>query len=301
MFSGMKDSMADEVRADRTNDRLAGLIDSAQAHLLADRADKARAVWERMIEAGGEEGDWGHFEYAAYFQRTGQEQEANEHFLELMLGQRVEGEVWRRTAVLLEERGDLESALLWYSWSASHHHRFGSGESAAVQHVRAARRRLRWTMRIPLDEIDLEAEIGAAELKDKWFDLLGMMGEPVVVEGRLQFWNRDDIEYAMALWPGTIAASNPDEYYQKIESVLRAHGGDQVVVVPRGVHTWMASVEATNNVGRLRELRPFASKLDDGRTDEWPPKFDQQCWCGSGTQYADCCGATGVLVGAMSG
>jgi tetratricopeptide (TPR) repeat protein len=301
MFFGMKDSMADEIRANRTDDRLAGLLDSAQAHLQANQPDRAMSIWDQMIEAGGEEGDWGHLEYADYLLRFGRGQDANEHFARLMVGQRHEGEPWRLTAELLEERGDREAALLWFSAGGRHLSADNSEESRRAQLLRAGRRRLRWVMGIPLDDDDLLAEIGVREMDDKWFDLLRLMGEPEVIEGRLQFWDRDDFEYALTLWPAQIVATNADEYYQKIEGVLRAHAGDQVAVVPRGVQAWIRGVEATNIVASMDELRLFASRLDDGQTAKWPPAYDQDCWCGSGTKYADCCGASGMLVSVRSG
>jgi hypothetical protein len=301
MFSGMKDSMADELRTHRTDNRLAGLLDSAQAHLLANEADQAIAIWDQMIAAGGEEGDWGHLKYANYLLECDQGEAANRHLVELMVGRRVEGEPWRLAAELFEERGELDLALLWYTAGVGHLPQNVDEESRAAQRLRVGRRRLRWAMGVPLDEDDLDAKIGVRESHDKWFDLLTWMGAPEVVDGRLHFWKRDDIEYALRLWPAQIAATNPDEYYQKIEGVLRAHDGSRVLVAPRGIRAWIVSVEATNHVGSMGDLRPVASRLHEGRTSEWPPQYDQACWCESGTAYVDCCGASGMLVSAMTG
>ena len=156
-----------------------------------------------MIEAGGEEGDWGHLEYADYLLRSGRGQEANEHFVQLMVGARHEGDPWHLTAELLEERGDQEAALLWFSAAVSHLSADNSEESMRAQLVRAGRRRLRWVMGIPLDDDDLLAQIGVREMDDKWFDLLRLMGEPEVIGGRLQFWYREDFEYALDVVAGS--------------------------------------------------------------------------------------------------
>lgn len=301
MFFGMKDSMADELRTLRIDGRLAGLLDSAQAHLLANEPDQAIAIWDQMIEVGGEEGDWGHVEYADYLLGCGQSEAANKHFVEVMVGRRVEGEPWRLAAELFEDRGELDLALLWYTVGVGHLPQNVDDESRSARRLRVGRRRLRWALGIRLEEDDLDARISAAESNDKWFDLLSLMGEPEVIDGRLHFWKRDDIDYALRVWPAQIAATNPDEYYQRIERVLRAHAGDRVEVAPRGVQAWMASVEATNHVCTMDDLRPVASRLHEGRTSEWPPQYDQACWCESGTEYVDCCGASGMLVGAMTG
>ncbi|GAA1576669.1 hypothetical protein GCM10009789_32650 [Kribbella sancticallisti] len=301
MFLGMKDSMADELRAHRIDDRLAGLLDSAQAHLQVHQPERAIAIWEEMIRAGGEEGDWGFLEYADHLLGIGKGEEATAHLVSLMLGRRFSGEPWRLAAELLEERGDLETALLFFSAAVSHLPRARSGEPPWARQVRAGRRRLRWAMGIPLDDNDLLGDIGVSESDDKWFDLLRLMGEPEVVEGRLHFWPRGDFEYAWRLWSAQIAATTADEYYRKIELVLRTHGGGRPVLVPRGVRGWMAGVDAINEVRSMGELRAFASRLDDGRTVEWPPERGQPCWCGSGTAYEECCGQSGALVGAAPG
>jgi tetratricopeptide (TPR) repeat protein len=303
MFSGMKDLIADELRTEGTDDHLADLLDSAQLYLKAREPDRAIAVWKQLIEAGGEESDWGHLEYADYLLRRGKEQEAHEHLVALMVGRRVCGEPWRLTAELLEERGDPDTALFWYSAAASQisPEPSASGEPLWARQMRAGRRRLKWAIGIPFDDDDLRAELGVREADDKWFDLLRLMGDPEVVEGRLAFWARGDFVHAQRLWSVHIVAPTAETYYAKIEAVLRTHGGGPVVLVPRSVRAWMAGVEATNNVRSMAELRPFASRLDDGQTVEWPPGRNDPCWCGSASKYTKCCGESRMLVGSRPG
>ncbi|WP_198675865.1 SEC-C metal-binding domain-containing protein [Kribbella monticola] len=298
----MKDSVAEKIRAladqyiqgdvrtDWPDEELAELLDAAQTHLTENRPDQAICIWKQLVRAGGEEGDWGHLEYADYLLRLGQEEEAVTELAALMAGRRVAGLPWLLAAELLEDRGMLEEALFWYSAGAGCQ---PAGLAAAVQlrQLREGRRRLRWALEIPLDDDDLLAEMSRGELDDKVFDLLDLLAYPQVRDGRLQFWDRAEVEEGLRGADPPIPRETANAYYWYVELVLRACSGGRPTVVPRRPNTLMPVLAVALAARSRREIPSMTGRHGDEGAVEWPPGRNQACWCGSGTKYKRCCGA----------
>lgn len=296
--------MADELRRNWTDtylDRCDALLDAAQDHLQNRRPDRAVAIWQQLIREGGLDGDSARLEYATHLFDQFRDDEARTELAALMAEGRVFGGPWQFAAEMLEERGELADALLWYSISTScltaEELEIPNGPAWARE-VRAGQRRLKWSLGIRLDETDLLAEIGEAESDDKWSDLLELLERPEVIEGQLQFWARSEFERLhrlRVLRRGEKKGVN--SYYQEVERVLRAHDR-RLVAVPRTLHSWMS---AANDARSMTELRSVARRYDEGAQVEWPPQRNQPCWCGSGTKYKRCCGANRPMSGLPSG
>lgn len=293
MFSGMKDSLTDELRTYWTDDQLAELLDSAQLHLCKGEPAKAIEIWKDLIHGGGEEGDWGRIEYIDYLLRSDQRDAARDQLVALILGGRVFGEPWRLAAELLEEGGTLELAFFMYSTAV------GCLPTAELnrpkgpfwaREVRSGQRRLKWRMGIPLDDTDLLAEMGEAEAEDKGSALLELLSQPQVVDSRLQFLARSELETAYPRWSALVVGDNADAYYRAVEGVLRTHAPDRIALVRHTLRSWMTVEDAGLNARHMSELRCVATS-GEGETVEWPPGRNQVCWCGSGTKYKKCCGA----------
>ncbi|WP_433006038.1 SEC-C domain-containing protein [Kribbella sp. CA-294648] len=298
----MKNLTADEVRSGWPDGRVAEMLDAAQTHLLEDQPEEAVAIWQQLISEGGEAADWGHLEFADYFLSSEQERGARTELVTLVVGRRATGVQWLSTAELLEDRGQLEEALVWYSAAAG---ALPAVEPAALdeppiggmahqvddwtEELRAGRRRVRWGLGIPLDERDLLAPLGQAEAEEKVRGLSRLLSYPQVIDGRLQLRSRRDLDRLRRLDPG-IPARFVDIYYQFAERELRNHGSGRVVVLPRLFDVLSPWAQAAFGARTMAELVSVTSRCDVGEAIEWPPGRNQGCWCGSGVKYKKCCG-----------
>ena len=289
----MTDLTADELRTSWPFDPAEDLLDSAQEHLLDEQPDRAIAVWQLLIKAGGEAGDWARLAYVDYLFESEQDDAARTELASLLAGWRVLEAPWRRTAELLEERGELECALYWYSAAVGGLSRVATGDQPRwANHLRAGRRRLRWALEIPLDDEDLRAATSEDEEEDKQGMVTRLLVEPEVIDGRLQFWTRDNFAKTHRLWSRLEAQDAEAPYYRYIEGVLRAaEGGRRLTVVPRTFESWLRLLDVADDAGRLADVPSLISRYDDGRAIPWPPGRNQPCWCDSGTKYKKCCGA----------
>jgi len=243
-------------------------------------------------ECCGEEGDWGHLEYLDYLLRSDQQDAAWDQLGALVLGGRVFGKPYRLAAELLDEIGSSQAALYMYTRSVGclPTEELSRPEGPLwTRDVRAGQRRLKWRLGIALDDTDLLAEIGEAEAEARGAALHEFLSQPEVIEGRLQFLARSELETAQPSWSGRVVGEDAGAYYRRIEGVHRAHMGGQIVVVRHTVQSWMAVEDAGGNARHLEELRSVATS-GEGETVEWPPGRNQVCWCGSGAKYKTCCG-----------
>jgi hypothetical protein len=301
----MNESTADEVRTPETDRQLSDLLDAAQRHLLSSEPADAIAVWERLIKEGGNAGDWGHLEYADYLFRRGREEDAHTQLAGLMAGRRVLGAPWSLAAELLEERGDLKSALFFFSSAVQLLTAEQLGTASAplwARQLTAGQRRVKWALEVPLDDQDLLAEVGAEEMADKEVDLPGLLGRPRVIGGRLQFWARGQLSQALCLWPKHCLVESAEEYYRDVEREFRAHAGGRVVAVARTVRGVDAGPDPAIREARSKaEVLAILARADEGAVVEWPPGRNEKCWCGSGVEYEKCCDWAGAaMVGAAS-
>ena len=299
---------ADEVRSSWPDGRVAEMLDAAQTHLLEDQPEEAIAIWQQLISEGGEAGDWGHLEFTDYLLSSEQDGEARADLVTTMVGRRATGLLWLSTAELLEDRGQLEEALLWYSAAV--------GALPAVEPpadgeppiggraqkidwakgLRGGRRRVRWALGIPLNEEDQFAPLGQAEAEEKVQGLSLLLSYPQVIDGRLQFRSRIELDRIRRLDPG-IPARFVDTYYRFAERELRNHGSGRVVLLPRHFDVLSPWVHAAVGARTMAELVSVTSLSDVGEAIEWPPGRNQVCWCGSGAKYKKCCGGWSPTAG----
>lgn len=303
IFPGMKNLTADEVRSGWPNGSVAERLDAAQAHLLEDQPEEAIAIWQQLISEGGEAGEWGHLEFADYLLRSEQEDQARVDLVALMVGRRATGVPWLLTAELLEDRGQLDEAVLWYSAAVSALPAVeptapGEPPIGSTAHkvdddwakdLRAGRRRVRWALGIPLDERDLLAPLGPAEAEEKVLALSRLLSYPQVIEGRMQFRSRVELDELRRL-DSEIPARFADIYYQLAERELRDRGSGRVVLLPRHFDLLAPFVQAAFRARTMAELASVTSRSDMGEAIEWPPGRNQVCWCGSRVKYKKCCG-----------
>src|SRR4051794_7359306 len=97
------------------------------------------------------------FDYADYLFGLFKDDEARTELAAVMAEGSVFSTPWLNAAEMLEERGDLAEALVWY------------------------------TMALPLDDTDLLGQMGDVEAQDKELALLTFLVEPAVLDGRMQF------------------------------------------------------------------------------------------------------------------
>ncbi len=289
----MTDLTADAIRTPWPFDPAEDLLDHAQEHLADDQPDRAIAVWKLLIKAGGEAGDWARLAYAEYLFESEQEDAARTELATLLAGWRVFEAPWRHTAELLEKRGELECALLWYSAAVGDLSKVAtSDEPRWANRLRAGRRRLRWALEIPLDREDLRAPTSKDEQVDKQFMVTRLVVEPEVIDGRLRFWTRDNCGTTHWLWSRLEAQGAEALYYRYVEGVLRAaEGGRRLTVVPCTFESWLRMLEVADDARRLADVPSLISRYGEDRAIPWPPGRNQVCWCGSGIKYKKCCGA----------
>ncbi|GAA0932029.1 hypothetical protein GCM10009554_16290 [Kribbella koreensis] len=295
----MNDLTADQLRTSEA-DRLTNLLDSAQGHLLGGTPDKAIAIWKEMIAEGGNFADWGRLEYADYLFRRDEDEKAQAELVGLTGGRRVLGAPWSLAGELLEERGELQAALFFFSTavSALTAEQRSAGAPLWARQLTASLRRVKWALEIRLDDQDLVAEAGPVELEDKSIDLPYLLGNPRVISGRLHFWARDQLGHADCLWPHSIPADSADEYYQDVERVLRAHPSGRVLTVPRSISTVDDEPDpGVRDARSMAEVLALVNQIDEGTVIEWPPGRNQVCWCGSGKKYKVCCGGPYATAG----
>ncbi|MEU4395998.1 SEC-C metal-binding domain-containing protein [Kribbella sp. NPDC023855] len=276
-------------------------METAQLLLDQGRPEGAIAIWRQMARAGGEEGDWGHFKYAEHLLRSGQEEEARAELVCLMVARRVSGLPWRLTAELLEDHDDLEAALFWYSAavaSLSATERADPDAPAWARDVMNGRRRLRWATGIPLDEDDLLAQIGNTEAEEKVRALNEFVSLPQLVDGRMQFWTRSDLDELRQVEPA-VSSSAVDAYYELAEQVLRKQVGRRPVLLPRRLRAMSLVLQSAFDARTTAELPSLTSQCDVAEAVEWPPGRNQRCWCGSGMKYKKCCGGRRVEAARM--
>jgi hypothetical protein len=294
----MDDPMADELRdywTDTHVDRCDVLLDAAQDHVRKKRPSRAIAIWQQLISEGDQDGDSAHVEYADYLFGLFKDDEARTELADVMAEGRIFSTPWLNAAEMLEERGDLAEALVWYTLATDYltaEDVHGPKGPLWAKRLVAGRRRVKWTMGLPLDDTDLLGQMGDVEAEDKELALLTFLVEPAVVEGRMQFLPRGEFDVAGRGWSGRISPELKDAYYQDRERELRGHEGQRLVVVPWTFESWVAFMNATWGARSHEEQRYIVRRYGEGEGIEWPPQRNQPCWCGSGTKYKRCCGAT---------
>jgi hypothetical protein len=134
-------------------------------------------------------------------------------------------------------------------------------------------------MRLPLDDLDLLGTQGDDEAQDREADLLDLLRNPVVVDGRMQVWDRGEFDVGVP-WRNHFIGADPDTYCHLAERALRAEDRRAIIA------TWTFG----GFMDCLEDARLRHDDMPDGRLIGWPPPRNKPCWCGSGLKYKKCCG-----------
>jgi tetratricopeptide (TPR) repeat protein len=289
------------------------LLEMAAIWLELGEPDPAVAIWYDLIAEGGDDGDYARVELAEYLFGIGQDEKARAELAALKATHRTAGGGWKLAAELLEERGELAEALVWYTMATE---RFTIEEMAALGEdagwaslpgsLVRSRRGLRREMGLALDETDrlapTEEEIQGLfrrpfpSTEEAIDTMRAHRGVPAEV--RILFWPRSEFDAARERWPDAIdQTEDQSQYYRDLETkldIMASEGAHQVGAVPCSVESFAVYLDAAGN----RPLDSSAARRDylDARYSEgyflqWPPARNKPCWCGSGAKYKKCCGA----------
>jgi hypothetical protein len=306
-FHGMDDLLADEVRDcdtdddptdydhtdddDTADDRDRGraLLDAAEQHLLHHQPERAVALWQQLINEGGEYADDASVEYAGHLFRHSRGEGARAVLHKVMTKGRTDSLAWLKAGLLLEAHGHLVDALIWYSLATDGLTAYEVSNSRWPKVMVTSRRRVKCALGMELDSIDELGEVGEVEDTDKYFDLLDLFRKPSVLRGAVQVWSREEFAEARRRWPWRISTDSIDRYYREVEGVLREYD-ERVTIFHRTVKFFVDRVDELER--RLSEPHPTAAPLapDDNPGVPWPPERNQPCWCESGRKYKRCCG-----------
>jgi tetratricopeptide (TPR) repeat protein len=289
------------------------LLEMAVSRLEMGERDRAVAIWRDLIAEGGDDGDYARIDFVEYLFGMGQEEDARAELAALKATHRTSDAGWELAAELLEERGELTEALVWYTMATE---RFTTADIAilgedtgwsSLPGVLVRRRReLRSGMGLAPDETD-QLVPSEEEIQDLFRRPFQSPDEPMdtvranrgaPTETRMLFWPRSEFEAARERWPNALDQGvSQAQYYRDLEAKLNALaslGTRRVVAVPCSIESFAMHIDATGE----HPLESSAARRDylDARCSEghylpWPPPRNQPCWCGSGTKYKKCCGA----------
>ncbi len=283
----MDDPLADELRTYGTDthvDRCDVLLDAAQDHLRNRRPERAIAIWQQLIREGGEDGDSARLDYAYHLFDERCDDEAWNELSAVMANGRIYSLAWLVAAEMLEERGELAAALLWYSQATDHLTVADVSGKYWIERLVTGRRRVKWALGIPLNPVDLMGAQGEDEAEDREAALRDLLGDPRVIEGRIQAWDRAEFDSDVR-WRRVFIGESAEAYCRMVEKVLRTL--DQRVTIT----TWTYG----GFLDCLADARIRHDELPDGRRVVWPPSRNKPCWCGSGSKYKKCCGGPAAL------
>lgn len=281
-FPSMEDPLADELRNHWTDTELGrtfALLIIANEHAAQGRPDRAVAIWQQLISEGGRAGDSARVDYADYLFLANRQSEARSQLEAVMTDGRIYASAWRSAAEMLERRGELDDALLWYEIAADNMTAEDVTNTHRVRALVTGRRRVKWKLGLPLDGIDLLGEQGKDEVLDREAELHDLLRLPTVSNGRIEVWDRSEFDDAVR-WRKHLIGGNADRYCHMVERELR----DRKQRVTIATWTYFGLQDC------LRDVRTRHDELPDGRRVAWPPPRNQPCWCGSGVKYKKCCG-----------
>jgi hypothetical protein len=260
--------------------RTSSLLMIANEHVREARPRRALAIWQQLISEGGTASDDARVDYADFLFEEGRASEAWSELDAVMTNGRIYSFAWCSAAELLETHGELEEALFWYEIAAGQLTATDvTSGSLRIQDLVTGRRRVKWALRMPLDDLDLMGAQGEDEAEDREADLHALLRMPRVNEGRIEVWDRSEFDEAVP-WRRHFIGENADAYCQAVERVLRAQHHRVTVA------TWTYG----GVLDCLRDARLRHDELPDGRRIVWPPPRNTPCWCGSEVKYKKCCG-----------
>lgn len=279
------------------------LIEAAGAWQRAGEYDRAIALLDEAVTLGGEDGGAARVELADLLFELDRDDEAAAQLAALRREHPASVMPYHLAAELLEHRGDLREALIWFTMAAS---RLTDQELAQVDelgllsyanNILAGRRRVRRALEMPDDELDRLVVDSGGSLFD---DLDGLAesvaaGRPGPREVRILFWRRPEIALAHERWPLLIEHADADSVVRDRERAnreLSESGVPRIVMVPLTVAglTEFADRTGADPTDEATRREFMDQIVADGGAVSWPPPRNAPCWCGSNLKYKKCCG-----------
>lgn len=293
----MEGEPADQLRnpePDIHPDRSCSPLEAAREHLQNGQPDQATAIWRELIAGEGDCSSDAAADYADYVVRRQHDDAESSAFQEVISksGSSPLTRLWAGS--MLERRGQLVDALIWYSQAIGHLTGEEIRASRLATLMASGRRRVKWALGFELDDIDKIGEVGDVEATDDYFDLLDALRMPTITGGRVQVWSRAEFAEARESSPLRITAASVATYYREVEDVLREYD-EHLTVELMTFQNFMDRVMAYR-AGSGDELSPDESNPEQVVQVRWPPGRNQPCWCGSERKYKRCCGVGGPPV-----
>lgn len=276
------------------------LLEAAEAWQRAGEYDRATALFGEAISLGGEDGGAARVALADLLFELDRVDEAAAQLAALRRERPASVLPYHMAAELLEYRGDLNEALIWFTMAAS---RLTEQEIAQVDelgllsyanNILSGRRRVRRALEMPDDDLDaLVVDAGGP-----FFDDLDRLTESAAArprEVRILFWPRPEIPRAHDRWPGLLEDTVADPALldrERANRELSESGVTRIVMVPLTVAalTEFADRTGVDPTDEATRRACMDSIVADGGAVSWPPPRNAACWCGSNLKYKKCCG-----------
>jgi tetratricopeptide (TPR) repeat protein len=296
--------LARELEADlerHPEDRGELLIEAAGAWQRAGEHDRAIELLNEAIPLGGEDGGAARVQLADLLFELDRTGEAEAQLAALRQEGPASAMPYYLAAELVEECGDLDEALGWFSMAVS---RLTEHEMAQVEElgafsyahgVLAGRRRVRQALGMPRDELDDLVVDDDGSLFDNLDRLAESAGLSAPREVRVLFWPRPEVAPAHERWPMLVRHADADSIMRDREQANRElsdSGVPRIVMVPLTVAGLTEFAERTGADPTEQATRRACTEqvVADGGAMPWPPPRNAACWCGSKLKYKKCCG-----------
>jgi tetratricopeptide (TPR) repeat protein len=284
------------------------LREAAHAWWEAGDPERARALLDELVVAGGEDGGYARCELIEQLLAGGRDEEARVQLDALYRDPDLHDGHCTVVAELLASRGDLTGALRWYDRlvallpadrleRAAGPEGWMSLDSVPLRGRRHIRRELGLAPDAT-DEITPDTPASAREafgLPRTVDELEERLDGGARAPGTLRVltFRRAERAEARRRWPDV--HSDPDEeHYAATERRWREaaeRGVPRIRIVPADIDALVVFAESTG--GSPTDPATKAAYGDTVRTADtipWPPPRNAPCWCGSGTKYKKCCG-----------
>ena len=284
------------------------LLEAGDAWHRAGHPQRAIELLAEAVALGGENGGNARVGLAEVLFGLGQDEEARAQLEALRAARPMSPVPWHMAAELLEHRGELDQALIWFTAAVSRL----SDEEMASRHLwfsyanslLAGRRRVRRALGQPADDLD----DSVAEVNPFTVDLDSVLptgtpqetaplsgGTRLPREVRILFWPRDEIPRAHRRWPQLVQHTDSEAIIRDREADNRAlsdAGTPRISMVPLTVArlTEFATRTGADPADGRTRRECMAEILAEGGAIAWPPARNAPCWCGSTAKYKKCCG-----------
>ncbi|HEX5401629.1 MAG TPA: SEC-C domain-containing protein [Pseudonocardiaceae bacterium] len=276
------------------------LLEAAHAWQRAGEYDRATELLGEVIALGWEDGGAARVALADLLFELDRVEEAAAQLAALRRERPASVMPYHLAAELVEDRGDLNEALIWFTMAAS---RLTEQEMAQVEElgllsyahsILAGRRRVRRALGMPDDELDALVVDGDGP----FFDDLDRLTESAAAgprEVRILFWPRPEIPRAHERWPQLLERATADTALldrERANRELSESGVTRIVMVPLTVAalTDFADQTGADPVEEATRRACMDRVVADGGAVSWPPPRNAPCWCGSSLKYKKCCG-----------